>query len=182
MRWSIVVAAALIAVRAAGAAETSPPATIRLQLRSEVKVPAEVLEASQREVARIFARSGFEVMWTGAAPRFTVTIITDVLGYDRAASPVMGMVSPTTNGPVARVFFRQVSAFARRYDVDPAAVLGHVIAHEVGHMLLSTPAHSLTGLMRGEWDAAQMRNIARGGLTFTDRQAHAIRRVVSQSR
>src|SRR2546421_12070110 len=147
MRWSMIVAAVLMAVGADGAAETSQPATIRLQLRSEVRVPPKLLDESRHEVARIFARAGFEVMWTDAAPRFAVTIVADVLGYDRAASPVMGIVSPAKDGPVAHVFFRQVGAFARTYNVDPSTVLGHVIAHEVGHMLLSTASHSPTGVM-----------------------------------
>lgn len=182
MRWSIIVAAALLAVPADGAADPPPHATIRLQLRSEVNVSDEVLQESRREVARIFAHAGVEVIWAGTAPRYAVTIVADVLGYDRAASPAMGMVSPTNRGPIAHVFLRQVRAFARIHDVDQSVVLGHVIAHEVGHLLLATASHSSTGLMRGEWDGAQMRDVGRGGLTFTDRQAHAIRAVVSLAR
>ena len=82
----MIVAAVLMVVGVAGAAETPEPPTIRLQLRNEAKVPDDVLEESRQEVGRIFARAGFEVMWTDAAPQFTVKIVADVLGYDRAAS------------------------------------------------------------------------------------------------
>ena len=179
MRWSMLVLAGLLMARAACAAE-SPLPTLRLQLRSEVRLPDDVLKTSQREVAQIFARAGFQVMWTDEAPRFTVTIVADVLGFARAASPVMGAVSPTAHGPIAQAFFRQVGAFARAYGVDQGTVLGHVIAHEVGHLLLATASHSPTGLMRGEWDAAQLRDAARGRLTFTEAQARRIRTVVDR--
>jgi hypothetical protein len=175
MRWSLIVAAVLIVVGVAAAAETLEPPMVRLQLRNDARVPDDVLDESRHEVARIFARVGFEVMWTDAAPRFTVQIVARVLGYDRAASPVMGAVSRTTSGPIAQVFFRQVEGFARIYNVDLSTMLGHVISHEVGHLLLQTASHSRTGLMRGVWDDTQVRDLARGALTFTDGQAQRIR-------
>jgi hypothetical protein len=171
----MIVAAVLMVVGIAGAAETPEPLTIRLQLKDHARVPDDVLEESRDEAVRIFARAGLDVMWTDAAPRFTVNIVARVLGYDRAASPVMGAVSRTTSGPIAQVFFRQVEGFARIYNVDLGTMLGHVIAHEVGHLLLSTAAHSRTGLMRGAWDDTQVRALAGGALTFTDGQALRIR-------
>jgi hypothetical protein len=173
-------AALLMVVGTAGAAETPEPATIRLQLRNEAKVPEDVLDQSRQEVGRILARAGFEVMWTDAGPRFTVKIVLDALGYDRAASHVMGVAVPAKSGAIVQVFFRQVGLFARTHRVDPGAMLGHVIAHEVGHVLLATHLHSATGLMRGAWDAAQMRDVARGELTFTDGQARKIRASVNR--
>ena len=178
----MIVAAVLMVVGTAGAAETQEPATIRLQLRNEAKVPEDVLDESRQEVGRIFARAGFEVMWTDAAPQLTVNIVLDALGYDRAASQVMGVAVPAKSGAIVMVFFRQVGLFARTYRVDPVAMLGHVIAHEVGHVLLATHLHSATGLMRGAWDHAQMREVARGGLTFTDGQARKIRAAINHPR
>ena len=171
----MIVAALLMVVGVAGAAETPEPPTVRLHLKNDARVPDHVLEGSRHEVARIFARAGFDVLWTDAAPRFTVSIVTRVLGYARAASPVMGVVSRTTSGPIAQVFFRQVEDFARIYHVDLSTMLGHVIAHEVGHLLLPTDSHSHTGLMRGVWDDMQVRDAAGGTLTFTDGQAQKIR-------
>jgi hypothetical protein len=173
-------ASLLMVVGTAGAAETHEPATIRLPVRNEAKVPADVLDDSRQEVGRIFARAGFEVMWTDAVPGLTVKIVLDALGYDRAASQVMGVAVPAKSGAIVQVFFRQVWLFARDYRVDPGAMLGHVIAHEVGHVLLATHLHSATGLMRGAWDDAQMRDVARGELTFTDRQARRIRSAINR--
>ncbi len=173
-------AALLMIVGTAVAAETPEPATIRLQLRNEAKVPEAVLDESRQEVGRIFARAGFEVIWTDAEPGLTVSIGLDALGYDRAASQVMGVAVPAKSGATVQVFIRQVWLFARTYRVGRGAMLGHVIAHEVGHVLLATHFHSATGLMRGAWDDAQMRDLASGDLTFTDGQARRIRAAVNR--
>ena len=84
--------------------------------------------------------------------------------------------------PIAQVFFRRVEEFARIYRVDLSTMLGHVIAHEVGHLLMPTNAHSPTGLMRGVWDDAQVRDAAGGALTFTDGQAEKIRATVDSEK
>ncbi len=54
-------------------------------------------------------------------------------------------------------------------------LLGHVMAHELGHLLLPYGAHVVAGVMRPEWDRAQVKNAAKGLLTFTPDQAALIR-------
>ena len=171
----MIVAVLLMVTGVAGAAETREPATVRLQLRNEARVSDDVLEESRNEVARIFARAGFDVLWVDEAPRITVKIVAHVIGYARAASPVMGVALRTADGPIAQVFFRRVEEFARIHRADLGTMLGHVMAHEVGHLLMPTLSHSPTGLMRGVWDDAQVRDAAGGALTFTDGQAEKIR-------
>ena len=90
-------------------------------MSNEAQVPAHVLEKSQEEVTRIFARAGLAVRWTETAPRVTVQIVPQVLGYARAGSPVMGVAHRTPNGSKAQMFFRQVQDFAAPIEVD----LGH---------------------------------------------------------
>jgi hypothetical protein len=44
------------------------------------------------------------------------------------------------------------------------AVLGHVLAHEIGHVLQGVARHSDSGLMKGRWSLGEMRDIMRGVL------------------
>lgn len=53
-------------------------------------------------------------------------------------------------------------------------MLGHAIAHELGHLLLNQPGHSDRGLMRGEWGLPEMRDAAFGELLFTPQEAKVI--------
>jgi hypothetical protein len=54
-------------------------------------------------------------------------------------------------------------------------MLGHVMAHEMGHLLLAREAHALFGLMRGRWHESQVAMVSAGMLTFTNDEAAAIR-------
>ncbi len=173
-KWWMVVAAGVMVVRTAHA-ETSHPLTIDLQMRNDARVPGHVLEQSQDEVTRIFADAGLAVRWTETAPRFTVHLVSQVLGYARALSPVMGVALRRANGSEAQVFFRQVHDFARTCHVDVSTMLAYVIAHEIGHLLLPGDAHSPTGVMQAGWDKALVHDAARGSLTFTEAQAARIR-------
>ena len=174
-KWWMVVAVGVMVVRTADAGEPSHPLTIDLQMRNDARVPAHVLEQSQDEVTRIFADAGLAVRWTETAPRFTVHLVSQVLGYARALSPVMGVALRRANGSEAQVFFRQVQDFARTCHVDVSIMLAYVIAHEIGHLLLPGNAHSPTGVMQAGWDKALVHDAARGSLTFTEAQAARIR-------
>jgi hypothetical protein len=59
--------------------------------------------------------------------------------------------------------------------VSKAQVLGHVMAHEVGHLLLNQQVHSAHGIMRGEWGLTEFRSAVFGLLLFTPQQAEFLR-------
>jgi len=54
-------------------------------------------------------------------------------------------------------------------------ILGDVVAHEIGHLLLGSRAHSATGIMRGWWDRAQLQRALTGRQLFTPEQSARIR-------
>jgi hypothetical protein len=64
--------------------------------------------------------------------------------------------SATGDGVMATVFMDRVQTVAQRAAVPASALLGRAIAHEVGHLLLATNAHSRSGLMREIWTDAEL--------------------------
>jgi hypothetical protein len=54
-------------------------------------------------------------------------------------------------------------------------LLGHLMAHEIGHLLLGAGNHSPTGLMRARWQQQELELIRRRTLAFTSGQAESIR-------
>ena len=51
-------------------------------------------------------------------------------------------------------------------NVGKARILGHAIAHEIGHLLLNMTGHSETGLMKADWKPEDMQSMTLGQLTF----------------
>jgi hypothetical protein len=60
-------------------------------------------------------------------------------------------------GSLATVFGDRVSATAKELRISGGTLLGRVIAHELGHLLLGTTAHSANGLMRSHWSERLLR-------------------------
>jgi hypothetical protein len=53
-------------------------------------------------------------------------------------------------------------------------ILGVLMAHELGHLLLATTRHSSFGVMRPHWNRADLGDAARGLLLFTAKEAQRI--------
>jgi len=73
-------------------------------------------------------------------------------------------------GAYASVFYESVSDFARGFSLDPAAILAHVVAHEIGHMFLGS-AHTLMGVMQAGVSGRQVEWINRRWVLFSRDQA-----------
>jgi hypothetical protein len=87
------------------------------------------------------------------------------------------------NATYATVFRERVlAALDPEGPCTEAVLLGHAIAHELGHLLLGTSSHALAGLMAGRWHAMELEYAASGWLQFSPAEsatmrAEAIRRL-----
>jgi hypothetical protein len=79
-------------------------------------------------------------------------------------------------GVLATVFVDHVELIAALSETDAALLLGRAIAHELGHLLLGSNAHSVRGLMRAQWTPADIRRHASADWALTTEDAAAIRR------
>ena len=87
------------------------------------------------------------------APAFTATVRADAYG-------VAYVVRETNRGWLATVFSDRVEDAAARVGLDPGTLLGRVMAHELGHLLLGVGYHSETGLMMSSWPDALLTRTA----------------------
>jgi hypothetical protein len=79
------------------------------------------------------------------------------------------------SGVNAAVLFKAIERTSSDAPVSTAQLLGFVMAHEIGHLLLGTNSHSPTGLMTANWDQDDLRTISQRRLRFTELQTRRIR-------
>jgi len=73
----------------------------------------------------------------------------DSLGYS--------FVDPVAHaGTLATIYRDRVWSLAAGAKVDEGQLLGRVIAHEIGHLLLGTSMHAESGLMRAHWFSSEL--------------------------
>jgi hypothetical protein len=146
---------------------------------------------AERHADRVFLRAGLNVDWVncGGGPdasldsRCAGTIPTGDLVVrivPRARTLAEGIFGVSfvagDTGTYADVFFDPIQQL-RALNQGPslAAILGDVIAHELGHLLLGSNAHSRDGIMQPHWQAEQLGRIAKGQMQFTPEQASRMR-------
>ncbi len=73
------------------------------------------------------------------------------------------------------VFWDRCEGMHRDSGVNAALLLGTVAAHEVGHLLLGSNAHSAIGIMAPHWEQEELRHAGMGSLLFTPEQSVRMR-------
>jgi hypothetical protein len=88
----------------------------------------------------------------------------------------VAFLSPEGTGCYSDVFYDRAMELHANWDVGLGNILGSVIAHELGHLLLGSNSHAGTGIMRAHWQGEDLRRLSRGGLWFTNEQTDHMRR------
>jgi len=197
----------LLVVASVGSARTQatgsadPSLKITARVYSYAAVSRGTLLGAERESSRIFREAGVEVAWLDcptshaeeekysacAAPMGAMAVDLRVVPTSMAErlrsngeEAGMALASARAGGASAAwVFYQRVEELAESEVASPSQILGHAIAHEIGHVLLGPNSHSRTGIMRGNWDRGYLQEASQGQLLFTRDQAERIRAEVS---
>lgn len=164
------------------------------------RVPERDLVRAEAEAGRIFGDGGMDVFWTQGDVNYRSSLVTDFSATPSNAACIgdttrnelrvqllahvpRGMPAGTLgfslpcakSGIDSTVFIDQCEAVS--YHVGPtfARVLGVVIAHELGHVLLRSQQHSALGLMRARWDKSAWLSAAAGQVQVEGNEARRMR-------
>ncbi len=186
----------------APAGEALPNQRITIWVHDYARTKPGTLARAEKEAARIFGEAGVNLAWQSYSPwpggpvaeaapqavsdvpHIHLSIVTRskayALPYHEETLGITPMSREGERGMLAEIFLDRV-----RYQADPAGVsvgllLGHAIAHELGHVLLRTGGHVPTGIMRARWTPQDLHRAACGQLLFTPHQAELIRNEVRE--
>ncbi len=169
--------------------------TITVRLYNSAQVPALKIVAARRTAEAMFRGTGLNVIFRPCGrlssladpidscseplqPSDLVVRVIDAPVFNPALHPeafgVAYVVEETNRGWLATVFSDRIGRAAPRLGVGADTLLGLVIAHEIGHLLLGVGYHGETGVMRAEWPASLLGG-ARGQWRFSRREAAAMR-------
>lgn len=102
-----------------------------------------------------------------------ITILAgDARHRSNSRRPALGQSSADGNGGTfASVFLAPIRDQATAADIPWIIVLSYATAHEIGHLLLGTQAHTPRGLMKASWDRSDYVDMFQKQCHFTPEQA-----------
>lgn len=149
---------------------------------NEAGVPANVIARAETDAAAIYRRLGVTVVWwNGAGDErrrpFTIKIVAGAPSSRDVRAHTLGLTPAAEglNGRIAYAFYVPIHDFSEIHRIEVSVILGAVIAHELGHLLLPYGWHSRGGVMSGGWDKDLAISAAKGRLTFSAPESALIR-------
>jgi hypothetical protein len=181
----------------AGKSNARPKITVRIYDYAEVK--PRTLAGAKREATSVLRKAGVETAWLDcyrangqenpACDRFLVAteLVIRILRPAQATRAALrhdtcGIAVLPKNGgggTYATVFYDGLEEVAKGQRLRQRLILGHTLAHEIGHLLLGTTRHSRQGIMRAVLSSNDWHLAGMGWLVFTPRQARQLRAEVS---
>jgi len=182
-RIALTLLASVLLCAQAGWAQNGASTRITVFVNDSIGVRSPVLMHGEAEASRLFRAAGVLIEWKNCAntsdcrrpPRRNEFVLHIVPKGMTRSDIVFGeaFLGPDGSGKYADVFFNRL--LEARGDIDIGQLLGAVSAHELGHLLLGSHAHSLIGIMQPLWQPESLRKIAMGNLMFTAEQEKLMR-------
>jgi hypothetical protein len=181
----------------------TPEFPLLVVLDDRASVAPVVLDQAQNEAFRILWHEGIRISWVPASTSSGGSVNAEDLAADRRTFAGRLIVQPrlpknssaqsrflmgATPASARRcsgesyVFFDQIAEFAEARRADYGVVMGTVVAHEIGHLLLRDGAHAAEGLMRTPWTLADWRRATLGLLLFSPSEATTMQTTIASCR
>ena len=170
---------------------------IAVSVYDDAGVPEDILASAEGRAAKIFQRAGLEVSWLtcvrpnyatcatafneiGAPVHLVLRIKPDGGSWTSDTACGVAYLASDGTGQYGDVFWRRARDLQTSSKVDLATILASVMAHELGHLLLGSNAHAISGIMQGHWEDDELRGISMGTLLFLPGQGKRMRARITQ--
>ncbi len=165
-------------------------AEITVLVNNSAGVSQAVLKQAESEAARIFRAADIDIVWVDCVQGTDLVddacrrvpglnnFVLHLVPEGRTSSDwVFGLafLGEDGAGKYSDVFYDRVQQLQREFGTPSPRLLGAVAAHELGHLLLGSHAHSYAGIMAAVWEKEIVRHMEMGGLLFSRDQATRMR-------
>jgi hypothetical protein len=130
---------------------------------NDAGVEERTLLAAENTASQIYHQAGLELAWESCGkeegrpctdPAGPAHVALRIEHQPRSlAADVYGVAYLGDNGvgSYCDLFYDRIAALYRQGKVSEGRILGIIAAHELGHLLLGSHAHSAMGIMRPQW-------------------------------
>jgi len=169
---------------------TAPDLKLTVRVYNYGQTPSSVLAEAEREASRILGEAGLKSAWLDCPIVPSADIPQNPCPEPIEAAdvrlrilsvPVRNSLHDTAYGfaiapALASVYSESVLRFARNDEgeFEASIVLGCAIAHEIGHLLLGSNSHSVSGVMCAHWERKHIRQALMGAMLFSPAEAKLI--------
>jgi hypothetical protein len=174
----IILASAVFCV-GAGASDAGRALRVRVRLYSAAAVPPRVIDYATEECTRIFKDAGIVIEWATAGDSQVDDLNLSIAdnAIRGAHADAVGYVVRTSVGASAVVVWSRVIRLTA-YHRPAFEIMGRVMAHEIGHLLLADGSHSAVGVMRARWFLNDLNATSAQHFFFTREEQSQMRRQI----
>ena len=152
------------------------------------------LDEMKESASQVFNRAGIDVEWSSCTPGPRHSAVCPDSGgsagrttiflhlIDQRLRTLLGRADHRTSSVL--IFYETACVIERNTNgiVTKGQILGHGLAHEIGHLLLASDTHASTGIMKESYSRSDILTMGQGRLLFSDEESRLLReRVFSAS-
>ena len=166
---------------------TANQSIITIRVHNYAQVKSSVLLPATKAASEILREAGVDTVWVEcpvgqplllgsvcANPVTPLDLVVNLLPRStqdlHCQGGILGAAKEGTGrnfGFLASVFYDNLTVYSAQRALGLSPLLGHVIAHELGHLLLGSNSHSANGIMRARWRGEELLAAEQGGLSFS---------------
>lgn len=166
----------LILLAGVGVTSRASDSQLSVFVYNDAHIPVRTLESAEVRVSDILGKAGLNIAYQNSLGLPASVRITENQPANMSPS-ILGVtyLGADGTGRYVDIFYPRIARLSAGSHTDLATLLGTVIAHELGHLLLGSNSHAAAGIMQLHWGPDELRKLQRGTLLFLPEEQSKMR-------